>query len=200
MRFVDVRDLPTTAHGARDPLSWGVLMLILIEGMVFALLAMSWLYVKGNYDMWPPQTIGDPAFKAELVVVGALVVSAVVEVLGIRAARRHKLRPMRNYTIAATLLGLVAVAARAYELPRIQFHWDSNAHGSVFWAILFMHTLHTLAGTYENGVFAALLMIGPVEKKHATDLENNGFYWLFVALSWLPLFALLYLERLFLPK
>ena len=197
---IDVRELHPKAHGSRDPLSWGVLLLVIIEGMGFALLAVAWLYVRGNYDMWRPQTIGKPAFTAELVVVGALVLSGIVEILGIRAARRENLRQMQVFTVLAALLGAIAVAARAYELPRIQFHWDTNAHGSVFWGIMFLHCVHTITGTFENGVFAALLFLGPVEKKHTTDLENNGFYWLFVVVSWLLLFPLLYLEPLVFPK
>jgi cytochrome c oxidase subunit III len=200
VNVIDVRTLPPKAHGSRDPLSWGVLALVIIEGMMFALLAVAWLYVRGNYDMWTPQTIGRPAFVAELVAVGALLLSGVVEIFAIMAARHERLRRMQLFTVLATALGAVAVAARAYELPRIQFHWDTNAHGSVFWAILFMHCIHTLAGTFENLVFSVLLFVGPVEKKHTTDLENNGFYWLFVVGSWLLLFPLLYLERFFFAK
>jgi cytochrome c oxidase subunit III len=202
MKLIDVRDLPDTAHGARDPLSWGVFMLILIEGMGFALLAVAWLYVRGNYDMWTPQAIGKEAMLAECVCVGALVLSGAIELYGVFVARSpgKKLRRMQIATVLATLLGVVAIAARIYEIPRLGFRWDQNAHGSVFWAILFLHSVHTLAGTYENGVFSALLLFGPVEKKHPTDLENNGFYWLFVVGSWLLLFPLLYLERFFFAK
>ena len=59
-----------------------------------------------------------------------------------------------------------------------------------------MHTMHLIAGLIENALFLALLYIGPVEKKHLVDLEVNGIYWYFVVFSWLPLYAILYLDGL----
>lgn len=199
-RTIDVSHLPPQAFGVRDPVIWGVVLLMAIEGTAFALLAVAWLYVRGNLDKWTPTTVGPQAQTIEAIVCGVLLLSGVFELLVLRATHRHRLRGMRWWTVAAAAGGAVAVALRLYEIPRLQFRWDSDAAGSVFWGILVMHIAHAIFGTLENTVFAVLLFKGPIEKKHLSDLETNGVYWLFVVVSWMFLYPLLYLERIFLPK
>ena len=109
-----------------------------------------------------------------------------------KAALDAALRPMRAWLFAATILGFVALALRAFEFPGMTFRWNHHAYGSIVWTIFGLHTLHLLSSCVENLLFLVLLYRGPVEDKHRLDLRLNGLYWFFVVASWLPLFALLY--------
>jgi len=53
-RAIDVPHLPAYAFGHRSITWWGVASLMAIEGMMFALLIMSYLYLKGRSPDWPP--------------------------------------------------------------------------------------------------------------------------------------------------
>jgi cytochrome c oxidase subunit III len=97
-------------------------------------------------------------------------------------------------------MGIAIVALRFFEFPAIQFTWRTNAWASTFWTILVMHTIHCIAGMGENLVFTALLLRGRFEEKEWADLEANGVYWMFIVLSWIPLFSLMFLERVLFPK
>jgi cytochrome c oxidase subunit 3 len=38
-----------------------------------------------------------------------------------------------------------------------------------------------------------LMFTGPIEGKRYVDVSENGVYWYFVVVSWLPVYAILYL-------
>jgi heme/copper-type cytochrome/quinol oxidase subunit 3 len=83
----------------------------------------------------------------------------------------------------------------------LPFTWDRHAYGSAFYLLLGMHTTHCLTGAIENGVmFALFVSRSRVEQKHMSDAYTNGVYWYFVALSWLPIAAVLYLDPLWFSR
>jgi heme/copper-type cytochrome/quinol oxidase subunit 3 len=102
---------------------------------------------------------------------------------------------MRLGLIAATLLGAGFLALRFTEFQKLPFAWNSHAYGSIFWVILGLHTVHASTGVLENLLLITLLFRGPVERKHALDIQLSGMYWYFMVAAWLPFFFILYLER-----
>jgi cytochrome c oxidase subunit III len=194
---LDVSELPAYAFGRRDP-RWGaVLLLIAIEGSVFGLMLFCYFYVRTRLEVWPPTSPGVREQTYGAVILATLALSAVTTHLVNKAAYRVDLSRLKLWLGITTALSAVALGLRAFELSNLPFRWDSNVFGSVFWGTLSLHTMHLTAGTIENGLFLALLYLGPIEKKHLVDLEVNGVYWFFVVLSWLPLYAVLYLDGVF---
>jgi cytochrome c oxidase subunit 3 len=197
---LDVSGLPRHAFGQRAPLWWGCLLLVAIEGTMMGLLLVSYLYLRGNYELWPPSGYGGTVLRLAVAQALLLAASFPPMALGIRAAKREALWPTRLWLLLVTLLGLAMLALRAAEIAHLPFRWDSHAYGSVFWMILGLHTTHVLAGVVENAVILTLLFFGPVEKKHFGDVEASALLWYFVVLEWVPMFALLYFEPIFLAR
>jgi heme/copper-type cytochrome/quinol oxidase subunit 3 len=191
---LNVSGLPSFAFGRRDPRWLAVLLLIAIEGSVFGLVLFAYFYLRLGVQVWPPTTPGPTEIAFGGAIATALVASAVTTHFVNRSAYVASLTRARFWLLLTTVLSAAALALRAVELTQVPFRWDSNAFGSVFWAALCLHTMHLIAGTVENALFLALLYLGPIEKKHLVDLEVNGIYWYFVVLSWLPLYAILYLS------
>ena len=191
---LDVSGLPTHAFGHRAPLWWGVILMVAIEATAMGLLLVSYFYVRGNYDVWPPTPLSPAAFR--LAVIEALILAASFPAIVIcaRAARREQLAPTRRWLVVATALGAAMLVVRGFEIPNIPFHWAQHAYGSVFWMIFGLHIAHVLTGVLENAMLIALLWTGPVEKKHFGDIEASALLWYFVVLEWVPAFAILYLE------
>jgi heme/copper-type cytochrome/quinol oxidase subunit 3 len=191
---LDVSGLPSFAFGRRDPRWAAVMLLIAIEGSVFGLMVFAYFYVRTRLQVWPPTPLGtrELAFGGATAVV--LLASAGTTQLVNRAVYVANLPRARLWLLVTTVLSAFALLLRALELSMLPFRWDSNVFGSMFWGTLSLHTLHLTAGNVENGLFLALLYRGPIEKKHLVDLEVNGIYWYFVVLSWLPIYAILYLD------
>jgi heme/copper-type cytochrome/quinol oxidase subunit 3 len=190
---LDVSGVPSHAFGHRAPLWWGVLLLVAIEATTMALLLVSHLYLRGNYDVWPPSPIGGPAFRLATIQAILLGVSYLPMMLAVRAARAERLVPTRRWLTVAALLGATMLAVRWLEFQRLPFRWDDHAYGSVFWMVLGLHVTHVLTGVLEDGMVIALFLRGPVERKHFGDVEASALLWYFSVLEWIPGFAILYL-------
>lgn len=60
------------------------------------------------------------------------------------------------------------------------------------WFIMGLHTAHLLIDVVDTAVLTVLIFVGPLEGKRFSDVSENAFYWYFVILSWLPLYAVIY--------
>jgi heme/copper-type cytochrome/quinol oxidase subunit 3 len=195
--LLDVGSLPVTAFGARDPLWWGVMGLVAIEGSVFALLFVSYFYLRDRSIQWPPSPLGQPSFELAVMGLSALILSVIPIQASARAAKRGSLRGMRWGLIWGTLAGVVFVVTRFLELNRLAVSWDSHAQGSLVWFLLGLHTFHGLFACAENLAILGVLSWGPVEEKHLVDVAVNGLYWYFVVISGALCVAVLYLDPMF---
>jgi cytochrome c oxidase subunit 3 len=193
---LDVSQLPSHAFGARSPLWWALLLLVAIESTAMGLLIVSYFYLRGNDQQWPPSFAGTAALRLAVIQVVALAVSYPAMVLAVRAARSKRFHATRAWLLIATLLGTLMLVIRAFELPRIEVRWDSNAYGSLFWMIFGVHVTHVLTGVLESAMMLALFYFRPrrVEEKHFGDVEASALLWYLSVLEWIPAFAILYLE------
>lgn len=191
---LDVSDLPSYAFGRRDPRWIAVLLLIAIESTVFGLMLFAYFYTRTRLEVWPPTAPGSRELAYGGVILAILLGSVAPMHRVNRAAYAGDLRSAQRWLVVGTVFSLAALVLRGFELSKLPFSWDSNVFGSVFWGVLCLHTMHLIASNVENGLFLALLARGPIEKKHLVDLEVNGVYWYFVVFSWLPLYAVLYLD------
>jgi cytochrome c oxidase subunit I+III len=181
--------------GAREPLFWGMVLLLLIEGTGLALLLGTYFYLMGNEPSWPPPGVVRPPLGISALATGVLLATVPLQHWVNRAAGQGDIRGMRRALITATLVALLFVGLRFYEFRQLPFYWDSHAYGSSVWVIIGYHTFHAVTGVIENLMLITLLFRGPVERKHALDVQLGGLYWYFMVAEWLPCFAALYLER-----
>jgi cytochrome c oxidase subunit III len=191
---IEVGHLPVTAFGSRDPLWWGVVLLICIESTVFALLWVTYFFVRGNETGWPPTGLSNHSLRIAFVNLALLLLSIPPMLWVNHGTRTGRLRTMRAGLWLGTLLGAAFLVLRGFEFASLGFRWDSHAYGSVFWVLLGLHTMHAVAGTAENLMLLALLYIGPIEEKHLPDLRINSLYWFFMVGSWVVTFCILFLD------
>ena len=88
----------------------------------------------------------------------------------------------------------LTIPLRFWTFHLLPFSWDSHAFGSVVWTILGLHTFHVITDALEGALFVLLFFRGPVEEKHLVDVNVSSYYAYFVALVWVPLFTLLFLD------
>jgi heme/copper-type cytochrome/quinol oxidase subunit 3 len=187
----DVSALPTWAFESKSTPWWGTLSFMAIEGMGFALVVGAWLYLAAVNPTWPlgppPATLW-PGTTLAVLLVASLVPNWWLN----RAALRQELRAVQIGLVIMSIIGLVAVALRGFEIAHLNFRWDGNAYGSVVWLIIGLHATHIVTDVADTIVLAVLMFTRHARPRRFSDVTDNVFYWVFVVLTWLPLYVLLY--------
>jgi cytochrome c oxidase subunit I+III len=191
-RTLDVSQLPTHAFGHRSVMWWATICMVAIEATAFALAISSYLYLKGRVPHWP---VGAPAphLLWGTVNVVVLVASAWPNLMARKAAERFDLSGVRLWMTIALVFALAFNIVRFLEFDQLQVRWDTNAYGSVTWLLLGLHTTHVLTDFLDSAVLAAVMFCGRVDENRFVDVSENAMYWNFVVVSWLPIYAVIYL-------
>jgi cytochrome c oxidase subunit 3 len=189
---IDVATLPTFAFGHRSILWWATMGMVLIEGTAFALLGVTYLYLKWREPLWPPG-VEAPDLVWGTANLALLLASTVPNELTKRAAERLDRRRVQLWISVCLLLTLGFVVLRVLEFLTLNCWWDTNAYGSIVWTLLGMHTVHILTDAADTTVLAAIMFAGPVDGPRYVDVSENAFYWYFVVFSWVPIYGLIYL-------
>lgn len=188
---LDVSRLPSYGFGARSLTWWGTAGIIAIEGTAFGLAIFIYLYLRSKAQVWPPG-VAPPDLRWGSLNTIVLLLSVLPTEYARRAALRHDLRGVRIGMIAGLLFAFVFLAVRAMEYTTLNVRWDTNAYGSIVWMLLTLHTVHLLTDAGDTIVLAVLMFTGPLEDKRYVDVSENCFYWYFVVIAWLPIYAILY--------
>jgi cytochrome c oxidase subunit 3 len=188
---LDVGELPTYAFGHRSILWWATMCMIAVEGTVFALSITAYIYLKGRVPHWPPG-VTPPELRWGTLNVIILLVSIWPNLLARKAAERFDLGGVRLWMTICMVLALAFNIVRFYEFSALNVRWDTNAYGSITWTLLGLHTTHILTDFLDSGVLTAVMFCGTVDEHRFVDVSENAMYWNFVVLSWLPIYALIY--------
>ncbi len=190
---LDCSRLPLHGSGSASLSWWGNLGYMLIEGSGFALVIAVYFYLESIASEWPlgahPPDFGPGSWIAVL-----LVASLVPNLLLSRWAKAGELRKVRAGIVFIALLGAGLLALRGFEFRALNVSWDSNAYGSVVWLLLGLHTAHLLTDVIEWFVLGTLMFSRHGDnKRRFGDVQDNTLYWSFVVISWLLVYACLYL-------
>jgi cytochrome c oxidase subunit III len=190
----DLSGLPDTAFGVRDIMWWGTLGFALIEGFSLALSAMVYFYLRQNFSEWPPAGTALPDRLVPTVAV-AIMLSTLLYMRRVeRWAHAFDLERVRRAMTIGSGFCTVFVAVRGWELLQsLNVRWDANAYGSAQWLMVGLHGMLLLMQFVETVGMAAIFWLGPVEKKHFSDAADVAFYWVFIVLSWAPLYVICFL-------
>ncbi len=189
---IDVGHLPSHGFGHRSLTWWGTFGLILIEGTVFGLAIMSYLYLKGRSSEWPIASF-PPDLIWGTINTAILIASAIPNEIAKRVAKKLELGPVRIWLLVCLVFEIAIIVVRFWEFKVLNVWWDSNAYGSMVWTMLGLHTVHLITDFADSAVLTVLMFIGPIEELRFVDVAENSIYWYFVIASWLPLYAVIYL-------
>ncbi len=178
----------------RVPIWWRNPWLIFLEAMGLAILAFSYFYIRLGFDTWPPTRTLVPDLRIPSINLLVISASAAPFWNAARLGRRNeKPRIVGAWLALGVLFGFGAIVLRGYEFAALHTRFTSNAYGSITWTILAVHLAHLLAGTLEAMLVALVMFAGPVEKRHYTDATAIAVYWYFLAISWVVLYAIVFI-------
>jgi cytochrome c oxidase subunit III len=191
-RVLDLKGLPTYAFGNRSLMWWGTMGLILIEGTVFALAVITYFYLRGRSDVWPPAGTAPGLLPGTLNTI-ILLVSAIPNHFAKHAAEKEDLRRVRIWLVVCLAFAAAFLVVRAFEFGALNTSWNDSAYGSAVYALMTLHTIHLVTDFIDTIVLAVLMFTGPLSGRRYVDASENAVYWWFVVLSWLPIYATIYL-------
>lgn len=188
----DVRHLTRLPQGRAAPLWWGMVGLILIEGMVVASFIASYFYLQLMNAQWPPEGAEPPpVLRGGLVLALLLAGSA-----ALHWSNRALDRGAQGAFAAGLPLILLAGGGAAWllfgQFDDFATRWDTHAYASLLWTVTGLQLAHlfaALAAIALLGVMALRRFFTPWRRIGVTVVS---LYWHFVALSWIPLYLALY--------
>jgi heme/copper-type cytochrome/quinol oxidase subunit 3 len=191
-RVLNVEALPTYAYGNRSLMWWGTLGMILIESTVFIIAIVTYFYLREHSARWPP-TGEAPDLWFGTLNTAVLLASAIPNQWTDKVARREDLRGVRIGLVICLLFSAAFLVIRAFELGALNTSWNQSAYGSIVYALMTLHTIHLITDFIDSAVLTALMFAGPLSGKRFVDVSENAIYWWFVVVSWLLIYATVYL-------
>src|SRR5215216_1212748 len=187
---LDLSKLETHGFGPRTTMFWGTLAFITLEATGFALAIGTYLYLMSINAQWP---LGAPPGLLPGSLITFVMLASVVPNYFVKNwAREENLPLVQAGLVLMSMLGILILMIRWFEFPQLNISWDANAYGSILWFLLGLHTVHLLTDVADTIVLTVLMFTRHVTGKRFSDTEDNGVYWDFVVLSWLPIYLLLY--------
>ena len=149
----DLSGLPNYSFGPTALGWWGVIGFMLIEGTGFVLAIGAYYYLLPIETHWPPASHAPPLLWGTLFMLVGLA-SEIPNVWITKKAKAQDLQGVRTGLAAMTLIGLGMLVLRALEMSAMNVRWDYTAYGSIVWALLALHTFHTVTDVYDSVVLA----------------------------------------------
>jgi cytochrome c oxidase subunit III len=101
-------------------------------------------------------------------------------------------KDMVNGLLLAVVLGAIFTAFQAYEYSHAAFGFAGNIYGASFFMATGFHGFHVVIGTIFLLVCMFRTMRGHFTPEHHVGFEAAAWYWHFVDVVWLFLFAAVY--------
>jgi heme/copper-type cytochrome/quinol oxidase subunit 3 len=187
----DLSALPDHGFGSAGLGWWGVLGFMLIEGMGFVLAIAAYFYLMPFEASWPPDARPPDLLWGSLFT-GLALLSEIPNVWLNRQAHAKRAGAVRFGLVLMTVLGLLLLGLRWMEFGAMNIGWDQNAYGSITWALISLHALHTATDLYDTGVLAVLFFARPATGRRFVDASDNALYWHFIVWSWVLLYVVIY--------
>ncbi len=198
-------------------LRYGMILFIVSEVMFFV--AWFWIFfemalfhhvrtlspiddVRTAWATWPPKGIETvPAFQLPLVNTITLLLSGTTVTWAHHALQTGDRRGAKIGLILTIALGVLFTSIQAYEYHHILtdhlFYSTESANAGLYGSGFFMatgfHGFHVIIGTIFLVVCLIRLMNGGFTPRQHFGFEAASWYWQFVDVVWLFLFAFLYL-------
>jgi cytochrome c oxidase subunit 3 len=176
---------------------------IFFEMALFSEVRTLWSYpeVQTAWSAWPPAGVElIPAFHLPLVNTLTLLLSGTTVTWAHHAIQTGDRKGAKQALILTVALGVLFTAIQAYEYYHILHEnlffneeaGSSGLYGSSFFMATGFHGFHVLIGTIFLIVCLLRLMAGGFTPKQHFGFEAAAWYWHFVDVVWLFLFAFIY--------
>lgn len=129
------------------------------------------------------------------VVTTILVLSSVTCQLGVFAAEKGDVHALRRWFAITFVMGLIFLLGQLNEYRMLIDHGvkiNEDGYGSVFYLTTGFHGLHVAGGLVAFLIYMIRTTMGRFTPAQATSAIVVSYYWHFVDVVWIALFAMIY--------
>jgi cytochrome c oxidase subunit 3 len=164
------------------------------ELMFFSGLFAAYYFLRATAVEWPPPGVELEPVRTALFT-GVLIASSATMHRAVVCAEEGDDAGSRRWTAVTAALGATFLANQVAEYAGLAFTPTDHAYGSLFFLMTGFHGLHVLGGLVLMGVALAVASGPTARAPLPTTLIVTEYYWHFVDVVWLAMFASLYLIR-----
>ncbi len=182
-------------HERTPVLTVGTVVWLASELMFFSGLFAAYFTLRATAEGdWPPADVHLEVVTSGLFTLGLVLSSGTMQ-LAVRAIEHGRLPAFRLWLLVTLALAAAFIGNQIHEWSALEFSIDSHSYGSAFYVMTGFHGLHVL-----GGMLAMLLLLGRAGSGRfgAGDtpaVEVVSYYWHFVDVVWIGLWATLFLLR-----
>jgi cytochrome c oxidase subunit 3 len=178
--------------------SVGTIVWLSSELMFFAaLFAMYFAIRAADYDQWERHTeVLNLPYATTFTVI--LVLSSVTCQLGVFAAEKGDVHSLRRWFTITFVMGLIFVLGQVNEYVTLVHEGvkiNADGYGSMFYLTTGFHGLHVTGGLIAFIIYMIRTTMGRFTPAQATSAIVVSYYWHFVDIVWIGLFATIYLIK-----
>ena len=171
---------------------WATLGFMVIEGWTLAIIIAAYLYLRQNYEAWPPLRTPYPSLLIPTINLAVMLISIFPARMVSKRAKLLDAEGTRRWLIPSALLGVVILVLRWWELWALNVRWDTNAYGSAVWTIVGFHYSLLLLDVMDTIGALIFWYIRKLPVKTFSDMCDNSFYWYFTVGIWIPVYLIVY--------
>jgi cytochrome c oxidase subunit 3 len=173
----------------------GTIVWLASELMFFSGLFAAYLTLRAATPVWPPfHDVVDPKTVGVATVV--LVLSSGTMQLAVREVHRNNLAGFRVWLAFTWALGAIFEFMQVVDYATRDFSLQQSAYSGAFYLLTGIHFLHVLGGLAAM-VFMYLRSLNPRIRfgghRSAPHVEMLSYYWHFVDVVWIALYAMIFL-------
>jgi cytochrome c oxidase subunit III len=175
--------------------SVGTIVWLSSELMFFAALFAMYFSIRAAApEMWAEHTQHlEIPYATTFTVI--LVLSSVTCQLGVFAAEKGDVFALRRWFTITFVMGLIFVLGQANEYRNLVHEGiklNGDGYGSMFYLTTGFHGLHVTGGLIAFIVYMIRTTMGRFTPAQATSAIVVSYYWHFVDIVWIALFAMIY--------
>jgi cytochrome c oxidase subunit 3 len=172
----------------------GVILFLASELMFFAAWFAAYFDLRGQARQWPPPGVHLDPLEPGIGTV-LLGLSSVLVIVATHAIRRTAYGTARLFLALAVACGIAFLALTAHEWSTNGFTFATHAYGSLHYGVTGFHAAHVTAGLFLLTLLAIGVRRPAFRGEHFAGAEAIGYYWHFVFVVWVGIYALLWFVR-----
>jgi cytochrome c oxidase subunit III len=183
------------AHDRTPVLTVGTVVWLASELMFFSGLFAAYFTLRATAGGdWPPHDVELEVVTSGLFTLGLVASSGSMQ-LAVRAIEHGRLAAFRGWLLVTLVLAAAFIGNQVHEWSSLEFAVDSHSYGSAFYVMTGFHGMHVI-----GGMLAMLLLLGRAGSGRfgpadTPAVEVVSYYWHFVDVVWIALWATLFLLR-----
>jgi len=150
------------------------------------------LYLRQNYETWPPLRTPYPSLLIPTINVLVMLVSCIPAYVVSKAAERLDEAAVKRWLLIMCVAVTPTIVLRWWELWAINTRWDTTAYGSAAWTIAGFHTSLLLLDVVDTIGLTLFYYVRKMPARTFSDTVDNSTYWYFTVSLWIAIYLIVY--------